>query len=81
MLIPTDGFAWVIGDHEVATLGQIECLLDLAARDHTEVTDLVDRARGAGAHVVEEPQPKPWGYTALLADPDGHLWTITSPLA
>jgi uncharacterized protein len=79
MLIPTDGFASVIGDHTVPERGQSECLLDIAAHDHTEVDDRVDRVRSAGARVVEEPQPKPWGYAALVADPDGHLWTITAP--
>jgi uncharacterized protein len=79
MLIPADGFGWVIGDHRVAERGQVECLFDLAASDHAEVDDRVDQVRGTGARVIEEPQPKPWGYAALVADPDGHLWTITAP--
>jgi predicted lactoylglutathione lyase len=80
MLVPTDGCAWVIGDHTVAERGKAECLLDLVARDHGEVDDLVARVRDSGARVLEEPQPKPWGYAALFADPDGHLWTATAPL-
>jgi predicted lactoylglutathione lyase len=79
MLVPTDGFSWVIGGHTVAERGQVECLLDLSARDESEVAVVVDRVRSAGARLVEEPQPKPWGFAALLADPDGHLWSVTAP--
>jgi len=31
MLIPTGGFGWIIGDHEVAPPGRSECVLSLAA--------------------------------------------------
>jgi predicted lactoylglutathione lyase len=37
---------------------------------------LVDRAVGAGARPVTEPAEHDWGYTALIADPDEHLWTL-----
>ncbi|MEZ5410170.1 MAG: VOC family protein [Acidimicrobiales bacterium] len=80
MLIPADGFAWVIGEHVVTERGQTECLLDVAAHGQPEVDDLVDRVRSAGGRVLEDPQSKPWGYCALFADPDGHLWTTTAPL-
>jgi hypothetical protein len=35
-----------------------------------------DRAVGAGARPVTEPAEHDWGYTALIADPDEHLWTL-----
>lgn len=78
MLIPTVGFGWVIGNREVAGRGQSECFLSLAAEDEAGVRDVVDRARQAGAEIVTEPGQQPWGYTAAFADPDGHVWTVTS---
>ena len=75
MLVPTGGFGWVIGDgHEVAGPGASECILGIGA----EVDAIVGRARAAGATVVTEPAPQPWGYAAVFADPDGHLWNVTS---
>lgn len=76
MLVPTGGFGWVIGDHEVAPRGQSECLVSLPAATPAEVDALVGRARAAGAQVVVEPAAQPWGYTGTFADPDGHLWTV-----
>ncbi|MEU9510421.1 VOC family protein [Micromonospora sp. NPDC048170] len=76
MLVPTGGFGWVIGGHEVAQPGQSECVVSLPATTAAEVDELVGRARAAGAEVVVEPGPQPWGYTGTFADPDGHLWTV-----
>jgi uncharacterized protein len=78
MLIPTGGFGWVIGDHDVATPGTSECVLGIAAASDDEVERIVERARQAGAKVAAEPAPQPWGYAAAFADPDGHIWTVTS---
>lgn len=77
MLIPSDGFGWVIGDRQVAAPGQIECLLSLDAGTPAEVDAWIARARDAGAEVVTEPTQQPWGYTGTFADPDGHLWQAT----
>jgi uncharacterized protein len=78
MLVPTGGFGWVIGDHEVATLGMSECVLGIGAATDDGVDEIVERARRAGATVATEPAPQPWGYAAAFADPDGHLWLVTS---
>lgn len=78
MLIPTDGFGGVIGDHAVAERGRTECLLDLSADDAEEETEIVGRARRAGARIIEEPANQPWGYAGLFSDPDGHLWSVTA---
>ena len=32
----------------------------------------------ARADVVTEPGRQPWGYAGVFADPDGHLWMVTS---
>jgi uncharacterized protein len=77
MLVPTVGFGWVIGDHEVASAGHSECVLGLGAQTEAEVDEMVERARRAGAEVVAEPQRQPWGYTGTFADPDGHLWMVS----
>lgn len=75
MLVPTGGFGWVIGDRTVHTGGG-ECLLSLSAASDAGVDELVDAARRAGAAVVTSPGRQPWGYTAVFADPDGHLWMV-----
>jgi predicted lactoylglutathione lyase len=78
MLIPTGGFGWVIGDREAAPRGQSECLLSMGVASDAEVDELVERARRAGAEVTVEPTAQPWGYSGTFADPDGHLWMVTS---
>jgi uncharacterized protein len=78
MLVPTVGFGWVVGDHQVATPGTSECVLGIGAASDDEVAAIVERARRAGATVAAEPAPQPWGHAAAFADLDGHVWTVTS---
>lgn len=78
MLIPTGGFGWVIGDREVAGCGQSECILSLNAETEADVDALVERAHQAGGKVVTQPGQQPWGYAGAFADPDGHVWLVTS---
>jgi uncharacterized protein len=78
MLVPTGGFGWVIGEHEVAAVGTSECVLGIGAATDDGVEEIVERARRAGATVATAPAPQPWGYAAAFADPDGHIWTVTS---
>ena len=78
MLIPTGGFGWVIGEHEVADRGHSECLLGLRRDNAAGVDELVERARKAGAELVTEPGQQPWGYAGSFADPDGHVWMISA---
>jgi predicted lactoylglutathione lyase len=80
MLIPRGGFGWVAEPNAVAERGTSECLLSIEAETDAEVDAIVARAQTAGADVVREPEHRPWGYTATIADPDGHLWTITTTL-
>jgi uncharacterized glyoxalase superfamily protein PhnB len=44
-----------------------------------DVDGTVASAEAAGASVVRPPQEQPWGYVALVADPDGHLWQLMRP--
>ena len=78
MLVPTGGFGWVIGDHEVARRGHSECVLSLAVETDAEVAEMVDQAHQAGATIVTTPGRQPWGYVGAFADPDGHLWMVTA---
>lgn len=76
MLVPTGGFDWVIGDHEVAGYGQSECILDLRTKTDAAVDEVVERAHQADAEIVTEPGQQPWGYAGAFADPDGHIWQV-----
>lgn len=81
MLVPTGGFQWAIGGQPVTPDDQHETVITVAAASPTDVDELVDRARRAGARVVVEPGDQSWGYTATFADPDGHLWAALVPPA
>lgn len=78
MLVPADGFDWVIGDHHrVAAPGRVEVLLGRTAADEAEVVTWSRLAAAGGGRVVVAPGHRPWGYGAVVADPDGHLWELT----
>ena len=76
MFIPTGGFGWTIGEHQVAPPGTSECLLSLGFDSSAEVDHAFERAVSAGATVVQAPVQQPCGYLATVADPDGHLWQL-----
>jgi uncharacterized protein len=78
MLIPTGGFGWITGDHDVAPSGCSECVLTLAAETDEDVDAMIERARRAGGAVVTTPGDQPWGYSGAFADLDGHLWMVRS---
>jgi uncharacterized protein len=78
MPVPTGGFGWVIGDHEVARRGHSECVFSLGTRTEAGVDEMVNRADQAGGEIVTKPGQQPWGYAGAFADPDGHVWMVTS---
>jgi predicted lactoylglutathione lyase len=78
MFIPTGGFGWVTGNRDTAPSDQSECLLVLTLAGQRDIHTMVDRARAVGAEIIMEPAEQPWGFTAVFADPDGHLWQIRS---
>src|SRR4030095_8289515 len=51
MLIPSGGFGWVIGSHEVAPSGTSECVLGITVATDAEVEATLERARAAGATI------------------------------
>lgn len=71
MLIPTGGFGWVIGEHEVAPRGTSECILSITVETDADVSEMIRGAVAAGATVVTEPGRQPWGFVGTFADPDG----------
>lgn len=68
----------MLGDRAVAARGQSECILSLSADSDTHVQEVVARAQAAGADVVTAPARQPWVYAGTFADPDGHVWMVTS---
>jgi len=39
----------------------------------------LERARAAGATMLEAPYTRPWGmYSGFFQDPDGHLWEVVA---
>jgi len=78
MLIPTEGFGAVIGDRNIASRGSSECLFNLAAQTDAGVDEVVWQACEAGAQSITTPGHQPWGYAGAFADPDGHIWLVTS---
>ncbi len=73
MLVPTDGFGFVIG-RAVADRGASECLLSMSFDTSADVDEAVERAVAAGAEVATPAADQPWGYSAVFTDPDGHAW-------
>lgn len=46
-------------------------------RTREQVDAVINQARAAGAHVLDEPHDRPWGiYSGHFEDPDGHIWEI-----
>ncbi|MBR8743239.1 VOC family protein [Nocardiopsis sp. MG754419] len=76
-LVPAGGFGWVLGEaRDPAPSGTSGCLMGVGVRTAEELTALVERVRAAGGEVPSPPEYRPWGFTALCADPDGHVWQV-----
>ena len=50
--------------------------LAYAVRDAGEVDTVCRQAVEAGAYVTRAPGEKPFGYSGVFADPDGHTWEV-----
>ncbi len=59
MLVPTGGFGWVIGDHEVAPPGSSECMIGIGADTTAAVDAMIECVRQAGAKIVTQPAQQP----------------------
>ncbi len=76
MIVPTVGFAWVVGGNSVAEPGVSECVVSLVMETEAEVDKFVAGARAAGASVFTAPGRQPWGYAGAFRDLDGHAWMV-----
>ena len=46
-------------------------------REPEEVDEVIEQARAAGARIGREPAETFWGgYSAVFADPEGHVWEV-----
>jgi uncharacterized protein len=50
--------------------------LAYAVEDSATVDAIVRDALAAGASTTREPGEKPFGYSGVFADPDGHTWEV-----
>lgn len=60
-----------VSDTKVATMGVFIYLADVDAH--------YERARTAGAEIVEAPADRPYGRSYTARDLDGHPWFFTTP--
>ncbi|MEU4566122.1 VOC family protein [Micromonospora sp. NPDC023956] len=59
MLVPSGGFGWVIGPHEVAPRGQSECVLSLGLASAEAVDRVVERPGARVPRSSPSPQRSP----------------------
>ena len=76
MLVPDDGFGFVVAPRKPALGGPVECLLSFSVQTPAEVVALKEKWMAAGGSIPGEPSQKPWGFNGVFADPDNHLWMI-----
>jgi hypothetical protein len=50
--------------------------LGYAVPDQSTVDAVCEQARAAGATITRAPVTKPFGYSGVFADPDGHTWEV-----
>jgi len=50
--------------------------LGYAVPDAATVDAVCNDAAGAGATITRQPVDKPFGYSGVFADPDGHTWEV-----
>lgn len=78
ILVPTDGFRYVLNGRPTSPPTASECILSLELTDRSDVEAWHREAVAAGATSISAPEPRPWGYTAVVVDPDGHAWEATA---
>lgn len=76
MLIPDDGFGFVVAPRAPVMGGPVECLLSFNVQTPADVLALKGKWIAAGGSILSEPSQKDWGFNGVFADPDNHLWEI-----
>ncbi|MBC2935180.1 VOC family protein [Nocardioides sp. zg-1228] len=78
ILVPTDGFRYVLNGRPISPPTASECILSLELTDPSDVDSWHRTAVAVGATSISAPEARPWGYTAVVTDPDGHAWEATA---
>ena len=65
--------SFVLESQPLSPSGTSECMLGITCENSSRVDQLVDRIIEEGGSVLTQASQQPWGYTALCADPDGHV--------
>lgn len=61
-----------LGTDPSATIGHF-------VESRADADAFLERARAAGATMLEPPYTRPWGmYSGFFQDPDGHLWEVVA---
>ncbi|MCC5969114.1 MAG: hypothetical protein JJU15_04140 [Pararhodobacter sp.] len=76
MLVPDDGFGFVVAPRVPELGDQAETLLCIDQPTSADVLALREKWIAADGQIVSEPAQKAWGFTGIFGDPDGHLWMI-----
>ncbi len=62
---------------DVASSGFRGITLAHNVENENQVTDILEQAKNAGAHIVKQAQKTEWGgFSGYFIDLDGHLWEI-----
>jgi catechol 2,3-dioxygenase-like lactoylglutathione lyase family enzyme len=80
MLVPSDGFAFVLGGHAAldASAARLhECVIGIPCATQSELERVFAAATQGGATPVEAPAQQPWGYSATFRDFDGHTFLLS----
>jgi predicted lactoylglutathione lyase len=74
-LYPRADLARDMGVKLVTGSGAVTLACNVRAK--AEVSEVIETARAAGAHVLKEPHDVFWGgHIAYFSDPDGHFWEV-----
>ena len=69
-----ENFAQYAGQR-IADTDSCKAIYSYYTRSQAEVEEILDRAADYSSD-GEAPEPRPWGFSGYLADPDGHVWEI-----
>ncbi|MCL3819542.1 VOC family protein [Aeromicrobium wangtongii] len=78
-LVPTDGFRYVLNGRPISPPSASECILTIELTEPSDVDSWHRTVLAAGGTSISAPAVRPWGYTAVVTDPDGHAWEATAP--
>lgn len=78
MLIPPGGFGWVVGGREVAGRTRTSACSSCVWRPRPVFMSCSSMRIRQAPRSSRNLGSNPWGCAGTFADPDGHVWTVTS---